>query len=108
MRIVPTACVLVAMLLPTTGATSQQDSDKTQGKRQTYSIDWWSVNGGLGEIGAGDYRLQAVVGQPNTTASSGGDFALIGGFLPGADPGFVFADGFEGGSTSRWTTAVGD
>jgi len=47
---------------------------------QTYSIDWFSMDGGGGTSTGGVYSVSGTVGQPDAGAMSGGNFSLTGGF----------------------------
>lgn len=48
-----------------------------------YSIDWSTIDGGGGMAGGGSYQMIAVIGQPDAGTGAGGNYALLGGFLPG-------------------------
>lgn len=63
------ACLL-AILLPAAGATAQTN----------YAILWWSVDGGGGDSGGGQYAVRGTLGQPEAGTISGGSFTLTGGF----------------------------
>jgi hypothetical protein len=45
-----------------------------------YSIPWWTVDGGGGNSQGGPYALGGTVGQADAQTSSGGVYALTGGF----------------------------
>ena len=48
---------------------------------QTYSIDWFTIDGGGGTSTGGVYSVNGTVGQPDAgQAMSGGSFSLTGGF----------------------------
>ena len=47
---------------------------------QTYSIDWFSVDGGGGTSTGGVYSVSGTIGQPDAGVMSGGNFTLQGGF----------------------------
>jgi len=47
---------------------------------QTYSIDWFSVDGGGGTSSGGPYTLSGTIGQPDAGTMSGGTYSLTGGF----------------------------
>jgi hypothetical protein len=49
----------------------------------SFDLSWWSVDGGGGPSGGGDFNLQGVAGQPDPGLLQGGDFSLAGGFLSG-------------------------
>jgi hypothetical protein len=43
----------------------------------------WSTSGGGGTISGGDFTLTSTIGQPYAGVMSGGDYEMLGGFLPG-------------------------
>jgi hypothetical protein len=49
---------------------------------QSYSIDWFTIDGGAGTSAGGPYSLTGTIGQPdaNQQAMTGGNFSLNGGF----------------------------
>jgi hypothetical protein len=47
---------------------------------QTYSIDWFTIDGGGGTSSGGAYSLSGTIGQPDAGRMSGGNFTLEGGF----------------------------
>jgi hypothetical protein len=47
---------------------------------QSYSIDWFTVDGGGGTSAGGIYSVSGTIGQPDAGHSSGGNFTLDGGF----------------------------
>lgn len=48
-----------------------------------YELSWYTVDGGGGRSSGGPYTLICTIGQPDAAAVSGGDYELLGGFLPG-------------------------
>ena len=50
---------------------------------QSYSIDWWTVDGGGGTSTGGVYMVSGTIGQPDAGVMSGGNFTVQGGFWPG-------------------------
>lgn len=50
-----------------------------------YDIPWFTVDGGGGESAGGGFTLGGTVGQPDAGAMLGGEYALLGGFWPGAE-----------------------
>lgn len=48
---------------------------------QTYSIDWYSIDGGGGTSSGGNYTLTGTIGQPDAGTLTGGNYTLTGGFL---------------------------
>jgi len=47
---------------------------------QSYSIDWWTVDGGGGTSTGGVYSVSGTMGQPDDGQMSGGNYTLDGGF----------------------------
>src|SRR5215471_13852030 len=47
---------------------------------QTYSIDWFTIDGGGGTSTGGVYSVSGTIGQPDAGRMSGGNFTLDGGF----------------------------
>src|SRR5947209_2281571 len=52
-------------------------------KAQSYSIDWFSIDGGGGTSSGGNYSLIGTIGQPDAGKLTGGNYVLDGGFLSG-------------------------
>lgn len=50
------------------------------GSAQSYSIDWYTIDGGGGTSTGGVYSVSATIGQPDAGTMSGGNFTLVGGF----------------------------
>jgi hypothetical protein len=50
----------------------------------TFSIPWWTVDGGGGTSQVGDFAVSSTIGQPDTSPlMSGGDFTIVGGYWGG-------------------------
>ena len=50
-------------------------------RAQTYSIDWFTVDGGGGTSSGGIYSVSGTIGQPDAGAPmTGGNFSITGGF----------------------------
>src|SRR6266487_2900088 len=47
---------------------------------QSYSIDWFTVDGGGGTSTGGVYSVSGTIGQPDAGKMSGGNFTVDGGF----------------------------
>src|SRR5439155_7881610 len=47
---------------------------------QSYSIDWFTIDGGGGTSTGGVYSVSGTIGQPDAGKMSGGNFTLDGGF----------------------------
>lgn len=47
---------------------------------QSYSIDWWTVDGGGGTSTGGVFAVSGTIGQPDAGTMTGGGFVLQGGF----------------------------
>ena len=52
-------------------------------RAQSYSIDWFSIDGGAGTSSGGAYTLSGSIGQVDAGTLSGGSYTLEGGFWPG-------------------------
>jgi hypothetical protein len=50
------------------------------GHAQTYSIDWFTIDGGGGTSTGGVYSVSGTIGQPDAGHMTGGNFSLDGGF----------------------------
>lgn len=47
----------------------------------TFSLNWWTVDGGGGQSAAAGYRLSGSIGQPDAHLNlDGGSYAVAGGF----------------------------
>ena len=61
---------------------------------QSFSIDWFTIDGGAGTSTGGGYSLSGTIGQADAGMMSGGNYSLAGGFwgivgaiqTPGAPP----------------------
>jgi hypothetical protein len=50
----------------------------------SYDLSWWTVDGGGGTSSGNGYTLNGTLGQPDAgTVTSGGGYALAGGFWHG-------------------------
>lgn len=47
---------------------------------QSYSVDWFTIDGGGGTSTGGVYAVSGTIGQPDAGAASGGSYSLVGGF----------------------------
>jgi len=47
---------------------------------QSYSIDWFTIDGGGGTSTGGVYSVSGTIGQPDAGKMSGGNYAIDGGF----------------------------
>ncbi len=47
---------------------------------QSYSIDWFTIDGGGGTSTGGVYSVSGTIGQPDAGRMSGGNYSLDGGF----------------------------
>jgi hypothetical protein len=47
---------------------------------QTYTIDWFTIDGGGGTSTGGTYTVSGTVGQPDAGHMAGGNFTIDGGF----------------------------
>lgn len=51
-------------------------------RAQSYSIDWFTIDGGGGTSAGGGFTLSGTIGQPDAGRLSGGAYTLEGGFWP--------------------------
>jgi len=47
---------------------------------QSYSIDWFTIDGGGGTSTGGVYSVSGTIGQPDAGTMTGGPYTLVGGF----------------------------
>jgi hypothetical protein len=52
----------------------------TSALAQTYSIDWFTIDGGGGTSTGGVYSVSGTIGQPDAGVLAGGNYSLVGGF----------------------------
>jgi hypothetical protein len=52
-------------------------------RAQSYSIDWFTIDGGGGTSSGGTYTLSGTIGQSDAGTLRGGRYTLEGGFWPG-------------------------
>jgi hypothetical protein len=52
----------------------------------SFSIPWWTVDGGGGTSTGGVFSLSGTIGQPDASSSSGGAYTVKGGFWGGVIP----------------------
>jgi hypothetical protein len=52
----------------------------TSASAQSYSIDWYTIDGGGGTSTGGVYSVSGTIGQPDAGHMSGGNYTLDGGF----------------------------
>ena len=77
------AAVLAAALVLSGAAalnTTAQDGSTTASPDATYTIPWYTVDGGGGTSSAGIFTLQGTAGQPDAGVLTGGGYTLTGGF----------------------------
>jgi hypothetical protein len=75
------AVLMVALLLASAApAAMAQDGDTPAAPGATYSIPWYTVDGGGGTSSAGDYTLSGTAGQYDAGTLAGGGYTLTGGF----------------------------
>ena len=56
-----------------------------QAAPNTFSIPWWTVDGGGGSSEGGEYTVSGTIGQPDTSPlMSDGDYEVVGGFWGGS------------------------
>jgi hypothetical protein len=81
-----TLWILVALLLAGAVLLAQGPAG-AQSPQQTYTMSWWTVDGGgtMSAAGAG-YTLGGTAGQPDPGVLTGGPYTLGGGFWRGGVP----------------------
>jgi hypothetical protein len=47
---------------------------------QSYSIGWYTIDGGGGTSSGGAYTVSGTIGQPDAGQMSGGNYTIVGGF----------------------------
>jgi hypothetical protein len=52
---------------------------------QSYSIDWFTIDGGGGTSTGGVYSVSGTIGQPDAGGMTNGQYSLIGGFWGGVN-----------------------
>jgi len=62
------AFILIALLAPALA------------QAQSYSIDWFTIDGGGGTSSGGAYSVSGTIGQPDAGRMAGGNYTLDGGF----------------------------
>jgi hypothetical protein len=68
---------LVASLLFAWRAVAQ---DQPRAAEDSYTVEWYTIDGGGGSIGSGTYALNGTSGQPDAALVSAGSYSLAGGF----------------------------
>jgi hypothetical protein len=98
MMLLAAACGLIA--LQARAAETPVESSATGGG--AYAVQHWTVDGGGGRSSGGTFAISGTIAQADADPlqpSSGGSYAITGGFWPGLTPGdptaVLFADGFE-------------
>jgi hypothetical protein len=69
-----TLCILIAAALVAGSA-----------QAQSYSIDWFTIDGGGGKSTGGVYSLSGTIGQPDAGVMTNGTYSLVGGFWGGVN-----------------------
>ncbi len=85
------------------------DAGDEAAKASGIELSWWHLGGGGTTSSGGLFELTGTVGETAAGTSSGGSFVLRSGFLAqttGLEDS-IFEDGFESGSISNWSMAVG-
>jgi hypothetical protein len=82
-RITLLAAVLAVVLMLAGAAASTavaQEGVTSSAPDATYSIPWYTIDGGGGLSGSETYTLQGTAGQPDAGAMIGGGYTLTGGY----------------------------
>ena len=78
-----TTLALLALLLVGAVLVAQAPA-QAQSPEQTYTLDWWTVDGGgTTSVSGGGYTLGGTAGQPDPGVLTGGSYTLGGGFWRG-------------------------
>jgi hypothetical protein len=82
--------MILTVLLAVSGLLLAGTLALARGPQQTYTLSWWTVDGGGGHGAAGNYVLDGTAGQPDPgPILIGGNYRLEGGFWGGALSGQV-------------------
>jgi len=102
---VAAAAILLALACQPALAQAQVDGTAaapTVAGGGVYALDRWTVDGGGGHSSGGSFAVSGTIAQPDSdplAPSTGGSYAVTGGFWPGLARRdatvAVFADGFE-------------
>jgi hypothetical protein len=91
-------CVPALAQAPAIGTTATPAA----GEGSSYAVERWTVDGGGGHSSGGSFAVSGTIAQPDSdplAPSTGGSYAVTGGFWPGLARRdatvAVFADGFE-------------
>jgi hypothetical protein len=83
-RAVPDGAAFLHAMKPTILLLTIMAALGWQSQAQTYSMEWWTVDGGGGRSVGGGYSLEGTIGQADAgQALRGGPYELRGGFWPG-------------------------
>ena len=101
-RLLLTIAVLAVLLTGLLVATAGTQTSDNYAAKQVLT----SSNGG-GQAASDNYAVQLTVGQPATGSAASGNYSVGVGFWHGVVPEEeIFADGFESGDTSAWSSTV--
>lgn len=83
-----TTLVLIAFLLIAWTALAQTQDGELSSAGSTYSLTWWTVDGGGGAASdnGAQYALTGTIGQADAGASSDSQYSLVGGFWGTGSP----------------------
>jgi len=82
-----TILLLCAVVLLGAIATVRHVPVQAQSPEQTYTLNWWTVDGGgATQPGGTGYTLGGTAGQPDPGVLTGGSYTLGGGFWRGGVP----------------------
>ena len=79
---------------------------------QTYSVDWFSIDGGGGTSTGAVYSVSGSIGQPDAGTMTGGGYLLVGGFwgvvsaLQMADAPLLSTERLPGGVRVYWSNSA--
>lgn len=75
---------ILFLFIATSGFSAPQLAQAQEAPQASYTLPWYTMDGGGGKATGGKYLLNATIGQPDAaTGSSGGKYKLKSGFWAG-------------------------
>ena len=97
---------LALVLSPHPATSAEPEPDATPPPEgRAYAMDWWTADAGGGTSTGTTFSVTGTAGQHDTGLQLGGDTALAGGFWASTVD-VLFADGFETGDPSGWSSST--
>jgi hypothetical protein len=78
------AVLLISLLASLLFAWRALAQDQPRAAEDSYTIEWYTIDGGGGSIGNGTYALNGTSGQPDAGLASDGSYLLVSGFWGGS------------------------